>query len=205
MATAAAHVSCDGTKTTGTCTVCLPSAVRFSSQGTGASFGPVSRRPPNAKTQIDPCQSESQGRELSGVEIDLGPVTLGAMESSPGAPKPTAKDIAATYRREITNGERAPGSRLPAARQLAKDLGVQLMTVQNAFGQLRDEGLVLTQQGRGTFVRDPSLPLGTEPGSSPAFAALAEELSSIHDALRLLGERLDRLERVVDDGSPASR
>lgn len=127
------------------------------------------------------------------------------MDSSPDAPKPTAKDIAARYRREITDGEREPGSRLPAARQLAKDLGVQLMTVQSAYGQLREEGLVLTQQGRGTFVRDPSVPLGTEPGSSPAFAALSEELSTIHDALRSLGERLDRLEELVGSEPPPSQ
>jgi DNA-binding GntR family transcriptional regulator len=126
------------------------------------------------------------------------------MDSSPEAAKPTAKDIAAKFRAEIAApaGEYSPGDRLPPARQLAKELGVQLMTVQSAYGQLRDEGLVLTQQGRGTFVRDPSAPLGTEPGSSPAFAALSEELSSIHDALRLLGERLDRLERIVGSENP---
>ncbi|MFE4961675.1 GntR family transcriptional regulator [Streptomyces sp. NPDC056660] len=128
------------------------------------------------------------------------------MEQSQEAPRqtPTAKEIAAEFRDKITGPNRAyePGDQLPAARKLAKDLGVQLMTVQSAYGQLRDEGLVLTQQGRGTFVRDPSMPLGTEPGSSPAFTALAAELSSIHDALRLLGERLDRLEQLVDDGTP---
>ncbi|MDQ0598935.1 GntR family transcriptional regulator [Streptomyces canus] len=128
------------------------------------------------------------------------------MEQSPDAPKqtPTAKEIAAEFRGKITspNREYDPGDQLPAARKLAKDLGVQLMTVQSAYGQLRDEGLVLTQQGRGTFVRDPSVPLGTEPGSSPAYTALAAELSTIHDALRLLGERLDRLEQLVGDGTP---
>ncbi|MFI1440938.1 GntR family transcriptional regulator [Streptomyces fructofermentans] len=131
------------------------------------------------------------------------------MEQSPEAPKqaPTAKEIAAEFREKITGPSRGydPGDQLPAARKLAKDLGVQLMTVQSAYGQLRDEGLVLTQQGRGTFVRDPSLPLGTEPGSSPAFTALAAELSSIHDALRLLGERLDRLEHLVGDETPPSQ
>jgi len=131
------------------------------------------------------------------------------MEQSPEAPKqaPTAKEIAAEFREKITRPSHGygPGDRLPAARKLAKDLGVQLMTVQSAYGQLRDEGLVLTQQGRGTFVRDPSAPLGTEPGSSPAYAALAGELSSIHDALRLLGERLDRLEEIVSSETPPSR
>ncbi|MGW2349265.1 GntR family transcriptional regulator [Actinacidiphila glaucinigra] len=124
------------------------------------------------------------------------------METSPDAPKPTAKDIAARFRDEINSGKREPGARLPAARHLAKDLGVQLMTVQNAYGHLRDEGLVLSQQGRGTFVRDPSAPLGTEPGSSPAFTALAQELNTIHGALQLLGERLDRLERIVAGETP---
>ncbi|MFJ9726866.1 GntR family transcriptional regulator [Streptomyces sp. NPDC101209] len=128
------------------------------------------------------------------------------MEQSSEASRqaPTAKDIAADFRAKITgpNSEYEPGRQLPAARKLAKELGVQLLTVQSAYNQLRDEGLVLTQQGRGTFVRDPSVPLGTEPGSSPAFTALSAELSSIHDALRLLGERLDRLEQLVGDGTP---
>ncbi|MFF3633980.1 GntR family transcriptional regulator [Streptomyces sp. NPDC002250] len=123
------------------------------------------------------------------------------MDQSPEAPRqtPTAKEIAAEFREKITgpDHEYEPGNRLPAARTLAKALGVQLMTVQSAYGQLRDEGLVLTQQGRGTFVRDPAVPLGTEPGSSPTFSALAAELSTIHDALHVLGERLDRLERLV--------
>ncbi|KIZ17353.1 GntR family transcriptional regulator [Streptomyces natalensis] len=127
------------------------------------------------------------------------------MNPSSDAAKPTAKDIAARYRKEIASGEREVGSRMPAARKLAKDLGVQLMTVQSAYNQLRDEGLVLSQQGRGTFVRDPAVPLGTEPGSSPAYVALAEELNSIHDTLRLLGERLDRLERVVGDATPPAQ
>ncbi|MFD9815017.1 GntR family transcriptional regulator [Streptomyces sp. NPDC059080] len=124
------------------------------------------------------------------------------MTPSSDAPKPTAKDIAAKCRKEIVDGERKTGSRMPPARQLAKDLGVQLMTVQSAYNQLRDEGLLLSQQGRGTFVRDPAMPLGTEPGSSPAYVALAKELNSIHDTLRLLGDRLDRLEKVVADPSP---
>ncbi|AIV35988.1 GntR family transcriptional regulator [Streptomyces sp. CCM_MD2014] len=130
------------------------------------------------------------------------------MDQSAEAPKtsPTAKQIAAEFREKITGPDReyGPGDRLPAARTLAKKLGVQLMTVQSAYGQLRDEGLILTQQGRGTFVRDPSVPLGTEPGSSPAFTALAAELNAIHDTLRVLGERLDRLERLVEGETPPS-
>ncbi|WP_181764886.1 GntR family transcriptional regulator [Streptomyces albidus (ex Kaewkla and Franco 2022)] len=126
------------------------------------------------------------------------------MDRSDFPPQPTAKQIASTIRDLIQKKRTyAPGQRLPAARELAKEVGVQLNTVQSAYGQLRDEGLLLVRQGSGTFVRDPSMPLGTEEGSSPAFTALARELSGIHDALHGLGERLERLERLAnEDRSP---
>ncbi len=126
------------------------------------------------------------------------------MDSSPDAPKPTAKEIAGKLREQIADGTYGPNAQLPAARALAKDLGVQLMTVQSAYRQLRDEGLIITQQGRGSFVRDPAVPLGTEAGSSPAFTALSSELSVIHETLRQLGDRLERLERLVEHGTPPS-
>ncbi|NGN68575.1 winged helix-turn-helix transcriptional regulator [Streptomyces sp. A7024] len=127
------------------------------------------------------------------------------MDLSALPPKPTAKQIAAQLRSEIGDQRYLPGDRLTPARDLAKQLKVQLNTVQSAYGQLRDEGLVVSQQGRGTFVRDPSVPLGAEPGSSPAYTALATELSGIHDALRQLGERMDHLERLVEGRQQAEK
>ncbi|WP_093801138.1 GntR family transcriptional regulator [Streptomyces sp. Wb2n-11] len=127
------------------------------------------------------------------------------MDSSPEAPKPTAKEIATNLRGQIADGTYGPNAQLPPARKLAKEFGVQLMTVQSAIRQLRDEGLVVTQQGRGTFVRDPAVPLGTEAGSSPAFTALASELSVIHETLRQLGDRMDRLEQLVGRETPPSQ
>ncbi|MFC7612386.1 GntR family transcriptional regulator [Actinokineospora soli] len=46
-----------------------------------------------------------------------------------------------------------PGDRLPSFTELAERFGVATMTAQKAVGVLRDEGLVVTRQGRGTFVR----------------------------------------------------
>ena len=122
------------------------------------------------------------------------------MQQSPEAPRPTAKDIAAKIRDDIAKGAFRPGEQLPVARGLAKEYGVALVTVQNAYRQLRDEGVAVAQQGRGTFVRDPAIPLGQEQGGSPAFAALATELSAIHQTLRDLSSRLERLEQLADDG-----
>jgi DNA-binding GntR family transcriptional regulator len=45
------------------------------------------------------------------------------------------------------------GPRLPSYMDLAHELGVSPMTIQRAIRVLRDEGLVETSPGRGTFVR----------------------------------------------------
>lgn len=49
-------------------------------------------------------------------------------------------------------GQIRPGDRLPAANQLADRLGVNRNTVQWVYTQLRDEGIVTIQKGRGTQV-----------------------------------------------------
>ncbi len=47
----------------------------------------------------------------------------------------------------------SPGDQLPSLSELSKTYGVSLMTVQKALGVLRDEGLVISRQGKGSFVR----------------------------------------------------
>ena len=42
--------------------------------------------------------------------------------------------------------------RLPAERDLARELGVAYQTVRHSMKVLRDRGLIITRQGRGTFV-----------------------------------------------------
>jgi DNA-binding transcriptional regulator YhcF (GntR family) len=47
-----------------------------------------------------------------------------------------------------------PGDKLPSGSQLAARYGVARMTVQQAIRVLRDEGLVVSRQGSGVFVRE---------------------------------------------------
>ncbi|MFA7765380.1 GntR family transcriptional regulator [Streptomyces sp. NRRL S-448] len=125
------------------------------------------------------------------------------MEKSAGAPRPTAKDIAADIRREIASGKLGPGDQLKAARDLAKDYKVTLVKVQNAYRELSDEGLVFSQVGRGTFVADPSQPARSgDSGGGSAFIALASEISALHETIRQFGERLERLEEIVRSSGP---
>lgn len=54
---------------------------------------------------------------------------------------------------DIRRGRLVPGSRLPTHRQLARDLGVNVVTVTRAYAEAARRGLVDGEVGRGTFVR----------------------------------------------------
>ena len=74
------------------------------------------------------------------------------------------KSIADSIADDIEKGELRPGSRLPAQRELADELGVTLTTVTRAYAEAERRGLVVGQVGRGTFVRESDF--GTKEGSS---------------------------------------
>ncbi len=67
--------------------------------------------------------------------------------------KPTAlhEQVAAEIRRAIAEGEAKPGQRIPQARDLAAELGVNPNTVLRALRMLRDEGLI--EMGRGRSIK----------------------------------------------------
>jgi GntR family transcriptional regulator len=67
------------------------------------------------------------------------------------------EQVAAQIRRAIAEGEARPGERLPPARDLAAELGVNRNTVLRALRALRDEGLLDFKRGRGvTVVGEPA-------------------------------------------------
>jgi DNA-binding transcriptional regulator YhcF (GntR family) len=58
----------------------------------------------------------------------------------------------------IRSGECPAGSKLPSHTALATEFGVAPLTMRQVLAQLEDEGLVLRQQGRGTYVQEHSTP-----------------------------------------------
>lgn len=62
------------------------------------------------------------------------------------------EQVAAAIRRAISDGEAAPGQRIPYARDLAAVLGVNRNTVLRALRLLRDEGLLDMRRGRAITV-----------------------------------------------------
>jgi DNA-binding transcriptional regulator YhcF (GntR family) len=71
----------------------------------------------------------------------------------PDDPRPPFQQVVAVLRASILTRKLDPGEQLPSFGELAKHFGVAPMTVQKAIGILRDEGLVITRQGKGSFVR----------------------------------------------------
>jgi GntR family transcriptional regulator len=112
--------------------------------------------------------------------------------------QPAYRQVADDLRRQIADGSLAVGSRLPTITQLMARYDVSSTVVKAAINQLKIEGLVIGQQGKGVFVRRRAR---IEPGSdSPEFAEVMKQLQTIRADLEELNERLARVEEVVGDG-----
>ena len=70
-------------------------------------------------------------------------------------PTPLYTQLADILREMIMSGELQPRSLLPSESYLQQEQGVSRGTVRMAVGVLREEGLVVTIAGRGTFVQVP--------------------------------------------------
>lgn len=69
---------------------------------------------------------------------------------------PLYAQIKGALQREIETGMK-PGEALPPEPELQKRFGVSRITVRRALDELVSEGLIVRQQGRGTFVREPQI------------------------------------------------
>ncbi|SJN28906.1 Transcriptional regulator, GntR family [Microbacterium esteraromaticum] len=77
----------------------------------------------------------------------------------PESPRPLFEQIAASVRGEVLAGRLRPGDRLPAAREVAGGVDVNVHTVLRAYQELRDEGLIDLRRGRGALVSASAAPL----------------------------------------------
>ena len=68
-------------------------------------------------------------------------------------PTPLYTQLANILRDMIKSGELQPRASLPSESYLQQEQGVSRGTVRTAVAILRDEGLVVTIGGRGTFVK----------------------------------------------------
>lgn len=78
------------------------------------------------------------------------------------AAKPLYRQLAEHLRGEIESGARAAGARMPAEEELMHQADVSKGTVKAAYTLLRQEGLLRSARGSGTYVRAPAAPGAAE-------------------------------------------
>lgn len=85
-------------------------------------------------------------------------------------PRPPYQQLSQILRAAILTKKLAPGDQLPSGAELAERYGVARQTVQQAIRLLRDDGLVVSHQGKGVFVRQRTArPVGIRPVVERAF------------------------------------
>lgn len=121
-----------------------------------------------------------------------------------------------SIRRAITNGDYAEDERLPGENALASQFDVSRPVIRSALKRLRDEGLVTSRQGSGSFVSAAALskPLAFQPMENiadlqrcyefrltiePAAAALAAKRHSAADLAEI--EKLWQVMRAATERS----
>ncbi|MCY1141403.1 winged helix-turn-helix domain-containing protein [Actinoplanes sp. Pm04-4] len=67
---------------------------------------------------------------------------------------PSSREIADDLTARIRSGEYPLGSKLPTLREMAGLYSVSVSTIQRALDRVDERGLIISSQGRGTFVVD---------------------------------------------------
>ena len=116
--------------------------------------------------------------------------TMLGVKVSRDEPTDLFEQVAAEIRRAIADGEAKPGERLPPAKDLAAELGVNTNTVLRALRMLRDEGLLDFRRGRGVSV-----------AGTPERGAVIARAKELVEFARGHGYRVDELLQIIDDVS----
>jgi len=115
-------------------------------------------------------------------------ITMAKVKLDPHDPLDLNEQVAAEIRRAIAEGEAKPGERLPPAKDLAAELGVNTNTVLRALRQLRDEGLLEFRRGRGITV-----------SGTPERGAVVARARELVEFARRQGYKPDELARIIED------
>jgi GntR family transcriptional regulator len=91
-------------------------------------------------------------------------------------------------RHRVALGDWQPGQEIPSIRALAVDLKVSVITVKRAYLELERDGVIVTRQGRGSYIAD-----DVELGENLKAQELEEHLAAAVEIGALLGLDADAL------------
>ena len=99
---------------------------------------------------------------------------------NPQSKLPLYEQLVEQLHKQIVLGNAAPDSPLPSVRQLSVELGVNPNTIQKAYREMEQEGLIVSLPCRGSFV--------TSDVARMQERQRAAELANLEKALRLCRE-----------------
>lgn len=122
------------------------------------------------------------------------------MSLDPNDGRKPSIQVAEAIKRDIHAGVYRPDKALPSTPDLASKYKVAKQTVTNAVKVLQDQGYLVTQVGKGTFVRTDFGEVKME----PTLGELADAVESVRDEVRRLGEPTqtaapDEIQQLRDD------
>ncbi len=103
--------------------------------------------------------------------------------------RPMYLQLIEQIRRRIASGDWPPGYELPSIRALAADVRVSVITVKRTYLELEREGVIVTRQGKGSFVAD-----GADLGRRLQHQELDEHLAAAVTLSLVLGLDAEELE-----------
>ncbi|MDO5645003.1 MAG: GntR family transcriptional regulator [Dermabacter sp.] len=116
------------------------------------------------------------------------PTPLHTLRLDPDSPLAASQQIHEQVARAALTGELAPGTKLPAVRVLAAELGIAPGTAAKAIKSLEAAGIVSTHGRHGTLVEAPSRALHSVQGAARHLASVA----------RAAGMDTEEVHRMVD-------
>ncbi|MEP7314361.1 MAG: GntR family transcriptional regulator [Pseudomonadota bacterium] len=114
-------------------------------------------------------------------------------------PRPMYLQIKEQIRHRIAVGDWSPGQEIPSIRTLAIGVRVSVITIKRAYLELEREGVIVTRQGKGSFVTE-QVGIGQDlqgeelDGHLNAAALIASQLGLSSEEL---SARLRRAERHI--------
>ena len=93
---------------------------------------------------------------------------------------PLGAQLAARIRAALSDGTLGPSDRLPSVRALAEAAGVNVNTARAVYARLESEGIVRSEQGRGTFI------IGSGRDEAATRRELREQIAQLEAALARL-------------------
>lgn len=104
-----------------------------------------------------------------------------------------ADQIAGQVRVALADARIAPGDRLPAAREVANGLDINVHTVLRAYATLRSEGLLDVRRGRGARIRS---------DADPGLGAFRQQVRQLLDDAHRLGLTRDQIITEIHKVAP---